>query len=82
MSAGDNEALADEQGGDRDFTDERRLPGKGQGLLHEPSIEIVVQGHSVVEVGRWHEASSIGRFHDASTFVGRTAAGGSSRDVG
>jgi len=76
VSAGDDEAVADEQGGDRDFADQRRFPGKGQGLLHEVSIEIVVYGHGVeVEVGRRQKASSAGRRVYASTFGVSTAAG-------
>lgn len=55
---GDDDAIADEEGGDGDFADQRGFPRKAEGLLHELSIEVVGQGHGVVSDSRQREHAS------------------------
>ena len=69
VGSGNDDPVADEQGGDRDFADQRRLSGESQCLLHERHIEVVVNGHGVVSDSsqRW-STSFCGEWH-ASMFA-------------
>ena len=82
VRSGDNHAIADEEGGDGDFADQRGFAREAEGLLHELFIQVVGQRHRVVIDSRQRESASVwamgmlarlGR-ESQETFVGGTEA--------